>query len=524
VRIELPLVEAETFPPRYRLHKYWGKKPANVVAAYIEAFSRKGETVLDPFCGSGVSVAEAIASGRKAVGIDLNPVAVRITRTRLRTVPLELLDRAFLALEARMGPLVDPLCKTTCDRCGGQASIVSTVFDSTEPQRVKLACSCFKKVWERAIADRERQLVTRTDLSIPKYPDAPLFFGWQMQKLRRAGLERFSDLFTAKNLFVLAHLRRAILDLDDDRCRDLLLLTFTANLAQCTRMIADYSGAAGGPSWKVNSYWVPKVWQDLDPWHYFANRFQKTRAAVADMIDVLANSDTGEDDARIFCGDSASTIEREVEPSSIDFVFTDPPYGGEGIQYGELSMLWNLWLGEQESMEREIAFNPYQQKDEHFYAGGLARVFAATARALKPAGLMAVTFNNKELEVWEALMRACREAGFALEGVAPLSRSAPAVTEKNAAKAPKADLVLLFSKRSVASRRGRFSLDRSVRAAVRRLERDGSAPSTRQIQDLVLCDWFTACYGDRSEAPRFSAVEIEDVLKRGASAGGSRRA
>jgi adenine-specific DNA methylase len=508
-RIELFFVRAETFPPRYRLHKYWGKKPVNVVAAYLRAFSSEGDTILDPFCGSGVSISEAIGLGRRAVGIDLNPIAVRIARTRLRTVSLERLDRAMAEVEARMLPRVDPLRRTTCDRCGGDATIVSTVFDRTEPMRVKLICECSRKGWERAIRSGERARVLADDLQIPEHPDAPLFFGWQMQKLRRAGLSRFSELFSRRNLFVLAHLRRAILDLEDPRSRDLLLLTFTANLAQCTRMIADYSGGAGGPSWKLNSYWVPRSWQELDVWHYFTNRYDKTRAAVADMRALLAKSSTGERDARLHCGDSAEVIAKQVRPGSIDFVFTDPPYGGEGIQYGELSMLWNLWLGDTQQLEREIAFNPYQAKDERFYAAGLERAFTATARALRREGHMAVTFNNKEIGVWEALMRACKTAGFSLEGVAPLSRSAPAVTEKNAAAAPKADLVLLFSKKPPRPRRARFSLERSVGRAVRRLEGD---VTMRKIQDLVLCDWFTACYADDASPPRFGAREIEAVL------------
>src|SRR5687768_372398 len=219
--MKMPSAEAETFPPRYRLHKYWGKKPANVIAAYYEAFTHEGDTILDPFCGSGVSIAEAIIGGRKAIGIDLNPIAVRIAKTRLRTVPLERWDAAVSQLAEVMLPLVDPLRKTACDRCRGDALVVSTVFDRGEPKRVKLSCDCSRKVWERAIrpAEKKRALA---DYEVPEHPDAPLFFGWQMQKLRRAGLSRFSDLFTRRSLFVLAHLRRAILELDDARCRDLL--------------------------------------------------------------------------------------------------------------------------------------------------------------------------------------------------------------------------------------------------------------------------------------------------------------
>lgn len=512
----MPLVEAETFPPRYRLHKYWGKKPANVIAAYVQAFTRPGERILDPFCGSGVTVAEAAIAGRSAVGIDLNPVAVQIGRTRMRPVPVETLDAAFERLKQRMLPIVAPLRRTDCRDCGEEALILSTVWERTQPVRVKTACGCRSSVDVRPITPSERRRARGFDLAPPPHPDGPLFFGWQMQKLARAGLSRFSDLFTPKNLYILAHLRQAISAVTDARVRDLLLVTFTANLAQCTRMIADFRGAGGGPSWKLNSYWVPKVWQELDPWHYFANRLRKTRAALLDVQAALRGS---EPDARFFLGDAAEVLQRHVEPESIDFVFTDPPYGGEGIQYGELSMLWNLWLERPQRMEREIAFNPFQDKDAAFYERGLRRVFRKVHRALKSTGHLAVTFNNKESAVWEALMRACREAGFALESASPLARSAPAVTEKNAAAAPKVDVVLLFSKKGRRLRRREFSLDRSVDAAVKRLRRDAKDFTTRQVQDLVVCDWFAAAYEDETSPPALGARAIEEALRQRAHPG-----
>ena len=47
--------------------------------------------ILDPFCGGGTSLVEAIAAGREAFGQDLNPVAVRVSIARTRLV-----DEAWL--------------------------------------------------------------------------------------------------------------------------------------------------------------------------------------------------------------------------------------------------------------------------------------------------------------------------------------------------------------------------------------------------------------------------------------------
>src|SRR5260370_33788481 len=59
----------------YGVHPYFTRRPANVVRAYIERFSREGDTVLDPFGGTGVTAIEAFLLRRNAIHNDLNPFA-----------------------------------------------------------------------------------------------------------------------------------------------------------------------------------------------------------------------------------------------------------------------------------------------------------------------------------------------------------------------------------------------------------------------------------------------------------------
>jgi 16S rRNA G966 N2-methylase RsmD len=48
----------------------------------IAAWSKPGQRVLDPFCGSGTVLVEAMAAGRPAVGVDASPLAVLIAKVR----------------------------------------------------------------------------------------------------------------------------------------------------------------------------------------------------------------------------------------------------------------------------------------------------------------------------------------------------------------------------------------------------------------------------------------------------------
>src|SRR6266705_6267710 len=64
----------------YGVHPYFTRRPANVVRAYIERFSSEGDTVLDPFGGTGVTAIEGFLLGRNAIHNDLNPFANFIAR------------------------------------------------------------------------------------------------------------------------------------------------------------------------------------------------------------------------------------------------------------------------------------------------------------------------------------------------------------------------------------------------------------------------------------------------------------
>ncbi len=59
----------------------------------IELLSRPGELVLDPFCGSGTALVEALRLGRRAVGGDLNPVALVSSRAKTRRLSASQLAR-----------------------------------------------------------------------------------------------------------------------------------------------------------------------------------------------------------------------------------------------------------------------------------------------------------------------------------------------------------------------------------------------------------------------------------------------
>jgi hypothetical protein len=63
-------------------YKYPARFSPEFVRAAIETFTKPGDLILDPHVGGGTSLVEAVASGRVAVGVDINPLAEFVTRVK----------------------------------------------------------------------------------------------------------------------------------------------------------------------------------------------------------------------------------------------------------------------------------------------------------------------------------------------------------------------------------------------------------------------------------------------------------
>jgi hypothetical protein len=63
---------------------YPTQKPQSLLERIVSASSNPGDTVLDPFCGCGTTIAAAQALGRHWVGIDITHLAINLIKTRLK--------------------------------------------------------------------------------------------------------------------------------------------------------------------------------------------------------------------------------------------------------------------------------------------------------------------------------------------------------------------------------------------------------------------------------------------------------
>ena len=436
--------KGKTHPPRYSFHKYWARKPANVISQHIEHYTKPGEIVLDPFCGSGVSVIESLIAGRRAIGVDVNPMAVHLVKTTIQSAPKEELKQVFEELERAVGKRIKKEMTTDCPLCHDKVEIKYRVWSSvaTCPQ-----CSheqILAKPGERSPrtvrclhCKHTLPATTVKHDSLNSYavdcrhcrPKGRLFeaegktglgpsnsasFITNKRILAHSGL-RYGHLYVSENWRHLKSLERAIKKLPE--CyRSVFLLALTATAAQASRLIPFRKNlSTGGPAWTVPGFWIPRVHLQMNVWRSFKSRCQRLFRGLEDGRKAGLGDKTKDGDATVFLGDAKDT---KLPSESVDYIITDPPYG-DSVPYLEFSQLWFPLLGQEPDFSKEIIISDSLQRKKRLddFSLGLKQAFSEMYRLLKKGRYLTCFFQNRSLDVWQALGKAAQNAGFHLEHV-----------------------------------------------------------------------------------------------------------
>jgi len=79
---DLDFKEFKASEGRYSIHDYPAMLHYMLVNHLVKTYSDENSLVYDPFCGSGISIVENLKLNRRAVGTDINPLALLIANVR----------------------------------------------------------------------------------------------------------------------------------------------------------------------------------------------------------------------------------------------------------------------------------------------------------------------------------------------------------------------------------------------------------------------------------------------------------
>ncbi|QCX34702.1 hypothetical protein FDN13_13875 [Caloramator sp. E03] len=460
------IVKAETYKGLYGMHKYWGKKPFNVICEFIKKYSKEGDIVLDSFCGSGITLIEALKLNRRAVGFDLNPIAIMLTKASLKRVDIKILKKEFEEIKKELEPLINSLYETTCEKCGGIAYETHVIWNKGEPQEVWYKCdNCKLKKVIRKGNDYDKEQCENPRIKPLWYPTTAMF---ENSRLNVREGQTVADLFTNRAIVALSYLLDRIKRVKDPIIKETFEITFTGALSQASKLVfvirrrnknstsgKEETGRAEVGSWVVG-YWIPEEHFEINVWNCFENRFKKIlkgkedvnktfskEIAFYDEFNSLKYSKSG---ALIL---NASATDIDIPDNSIDYVFIDPPHGNR-ILYMEMSLMWNSWLGLEFNCdwENEIVVSEakYRNKNVDSYSKMMNLALLEIKRVLKYGCYFSLAFNSLDDETWLEMLNMCIGTGFNVVDISPLGYSANSVVQDNRKNALKTDFVITCKK------------------------------------------------------------------------------
>jgi 16S rRNA G966 N2-methylase RsmD len=382
--------------------RYWGRKAGSIAAPYINKFSQPTEIVLDPFGGSGSIAKVSLLLGRRCIYSDLNPLAALIARVELEGVDTQALAAASDELLKGRWTRYCSLFEVTC-KCGAKRPALYFVWVGDVIKAAKVICNCGNRLIRYNGKDIEAiEPAAKLPSGSLRYPNGLPF-------MKRRQVDTISELFTKRNLTILAALLSDIKDLRiDERTKNALLVAFASILYQASKM-----SRQNGGTWGVNCYWIPRVHVERNPYFLFT-RALKRLSHIKGLAIAFTSAEP------VISGDASLAIlncdakELPLPDNSVHMIITDPPFTDE-VQYFELSYLAAAWLGLDMPFDKEIIVNPKQGKKFDDYCHLLSKAFKEMYRVLKPGRTAVIMLHDEKEEILNQLVELVKGAGFIIE-------------------------------------------------------------------------------------------------------------
>lgn len=314
--------------------------------------------------------------------------------------------------------------------------------DSSRPVRANYQSSNTKKISIRELTIDNLPAFKKYNFKhiiemLPYKPEFRIPEDWDRQhedKLQEKGVIRYSDFFTDRNYTLNCLIFNEIMQLKGktgSQLNEYLYFLFSSSLRYTNKMTRVTDNWEGGKPTAMDkhAFWLPNQYVETNILDVLSQRAKaiirgceySAKNIPTDVVEVNNFEDMKLHNSYMVLNRSASDI--PIPDESINIIITDPPYGSN-VQYAELSSIWNAWYAiynkldsyiykdEEAVVNRKINFEGSKTVDD--YEELLYEVFSEGARTLKPGGYLVFTFNNKNIKVWVAMLKAVARAGFYL--------------------------------------------------------------------------------------------------------------
>ncbi|WP_276891386.1 DNA methyltransferase [Helicobacter japonicus] len=417
---------------------YFTRQSWDIVTQNIKNFTDKGDIVLDSFGGSGVTAIEAMMNGRIGIHTDLNPLSIFMTKA--------------LSAEVDLSALYD------------LSEDILSEFESLKPKNEKEAKEMLKnaKYYPNALDSEFGEIATQ------KEQDSTLWIPQDEILPKGSDVDSVLGLFSDTQLAELVLLRKLIFKhttpsgskenrIYKRNMRYSLMLAFynTLSLINLTyHETKSRKGSAGNYFAFYGRYRlakkphfldtaviyrqkikrITKGKRELEPRQklesplsiFYQSYFYPLENVIKDfsgsMINQRGNIEKTDsvlqkiNGEKIFQADATDL--KEIESQSVDFIYTDPPYGAK-IPYLDLSTMWNVWLDllvDNALKEKECIEKGSLEKSREEYHALMIASLKEMYRVLKWNRWLAFVFQHQDPQLWQILVEEAQKIGFEYVG------------------------------------------------------------------------------------------------------------
>lgn len=445
----------------YDAHTYHTKVPPQGIAELIHHYLPKGGIVLDPFSGSGMTGVAARTLGYDCILNELSPAAAFISNQFNSYIDPDLFDSGVKAILDATHDVRKYLYTTTCRECNSDTELQYVVWSyrvicphckkdfqlwdhcrsygaTVKEHKIVKEFDCpfcyshLKKstlqrttahpvlVGYKCCGSRQQEVThppTEEDmhliqsiehnppLAVDFVPQQCLYEGVNLRQPMKHGLDSVAKFYTSRNLSAMTQLWASIHRVEDTNLAAFLAFVFTSLYQRVTRFSEFRFWGGSGNTARFN---VPYIFNESNVFMTFARKAK----SISDHLRTTAHFYSGQ---TIVINGSATHLSI-IPDNSIDFIFTDPPFGAN-INYSEMNILWESWLGKFTNARNEAIVNKYQNKNTVMYEALMRQSIEECYRVLRPGHWMLLMFMNTSQEIWEAIRRSIRQTRFSIEKI-----------------------------------------------------------------------------------------------------------
>ncbi|TLX26584.1 hypothetical protein FE904_06950 [Chryseobacterium indologenes] len=498
---KLKSVKAIHDTPIGLIHPYWARKPLNVIEAIISEFSKEGDTIADPFMGSGTTLIAALKLNRNAVGSDLSPMATLLVNGIVNSIEnADVFEKIIIDAAKDWTEFAFHLYSISTDKCVERENY-EVIGDYTNSNFV------LKNIDFKVKSYKANLLKGKTEI-LPyikyikklhnKYKNWPtdfskIFFTENSRIAVHKGVKA-ADFFTERNIVFLNYAKDYISkqNLQEDEIN--LLELFLSSMIPLLRL----SDKKAGSQWP---YWRPK--------NSLISRnpivaIEKRKKAYLNLItwckiEIIVKNQKH----KIFNVPANELFSQYTE--QVDLIITDPPYADHApyMEYSDLH--WSIIKNQRtiSLWDKEIVKTNAvgRTKDSNEYEMRMYNSFCSIIEGLKENGYLIFFYVDKNLIHWQKIKEAIYDSNCFVEDVISITKQRKSMkTVTTPGKTLDGDLLIVCKK---------------VSDSNRKLQQNTIKNILTQIDDVSYFDRFTSFIREflKNEITDLKDWQLKDLSK-----------